>query len=203
MHETRTTTLAPAPRHRRLLLALALGALLAASMLALAEAEAPIDDPGAEAPPAAAATRWLHERAPHAWPGTRGPEFREQVAERLEARMPRVAGRWAGQVSRGGVARDGADAFGHWLAAAPAARPVVPGLVGPVPDGTEVRVSVYDGHPDDGGNLLVSLVYLAGSDDLAAFHRELREAAAEATHLVIDLLGRTVALPAPPADASD
>lgn len=177
MDDTPTTPSTRAPVRRWLFLALAAGALLAASMLALAQAETPGDADGE--PPAAAAERWLRARAVH-------------------AALPRVS-----QALRRGTAPERADAFAHWLAAEPAALPVVPGLVGRVPEGTEVRVHLYDGDPADGGELLASLGYVAGSDDLAAFHDDLREAAAGATHAVYDVLGRTVALPTAEDDVSD
>jgi len=95
---------------------------------------------------------------------------------------------------RGG-SRDHGALFARWLDHAPDAGPVAPGLVGRVPDGTEVRLHLYDGDPAADGARLATLSFVAGSDDLAAFQADLREAASDATHVVVDVLGRTVALP--------
>ena len=204
MDGTPTTTAMRAPTRHQLLLALAASALLAAGMLVLAQNETPADING-EAPPVA--ERWLRARGMHAWPGPGAPEVhiltaRWHVPALFEARLPRPALPVVRQAMRPDAVL-GADAFARWLALDPASLPVVPGLVGRVPEGTEVRVHLYDGDPSDGGELLVSLGYVADDGDLAGFHRDLREAAADATHVVIDVLGRTVALPMAEADESD
>ena len=204
MDGTPTTTTTRAPARHRLLLALAASALLAAGMLVLAQNETPADNDG-EAPPVA--ERWLRARAMHAWPGPRAVELRIPMARwqlpaRFDARLPHPGLPVVRQAMRPGAVL-GADAFARGLALDPAALPVVPGLVGRVPEDTEVRVHLYVGDPSDGGELLVSLGYVAGSDDLAEFHGALREAATDATHVVIDVLGRTVALPTVEADESD
>lgn len=204
MDGTPTTTARRAPTRHRLLLVLAATALLAAGMLVLAQDETPADIER-EAPPVA--ERWLRARAMHTWSGPRAVELHAPTARwhlpaRFEARLPHPALPVVRQAMRPGAAL-GADTFARWLALDPAALPVVPGLVGRVPEGTEVRVQLYDGDPRDGGELLVSLGYVAGSDDLAEFHGALREAASDATHVVIDVLGRTVALPSAEADESD
>jgi hypothetical protein len=181
--------------HRRTVLvaALALTILAGGAMFAYALGDA---EPGAEATDSAV-ERSLRE---HAW-------------ERARAMMPRLQARMGD--GRGGPATtfrgaagprghahpmrarslDGGALFARWLAHAPDAGPVAPGLVGRVPDGTEVRLHVYDGDPAADATRLATLTYVAGTDDLAAFHAELREASADATHVVVDVLGRTVALP--------
>jgi len=182
--------------HRRrttLVAALALTVLVGGALFAFAQGDA---EPGAETADSAV-ERSLRE---HAW-------------ERARAMMPRLQARMGD--GRGGPATmfrgaagprgaafparagglDGSALFARWLAHAPDAGPVAPGLVGRVPDGTEVRVHVYDGDPAADATLLATLTYVAGTDDLAAFQAELREAAADATHVVVDVLGRTVALP--------
>jgi hypothetical protein len=104
-----------------------------------------------------------------------------------------------------GAARDEGALFARWLERTPSTGPVVPGLVGRVSDGTEVQLHLYDGNPSNGGALLATLTYLAGSDDLTDFQADLRAAADGATHVVVDVLGRTVTLPeaATEVDAPD
>jgi hypothetical protein len=138
--------------------------------------------------------------------------LRERAWDRAHAMPPGLRSRMGiergpGAALRGGPGRRGdghavrdrslerAALFARWLAHDADTGPVAPGLVGRVPDGTEVRLHVYDGDPTDGGALLVTLGHVAGTDGLGAFQAELREAATDATHIVVDVLGRTVALP--------
>lgn len=102
-----------------------------------------------------------------------------------------------GGLRGGGSAADrsGEGAFARWLEAEPRPSSVLPGLVGHLDDGASVRLSFYDGDPADGGELRAELSYVAGQDDLAAFQAAVRAAAGEASHLVVDVTGRTVVLP--------
>ncbi len=96
------------------------------------------------------------------------------------------------------------DAFARWLGAEVDAGPIVPGLVGRVADGTTVRLAFFDGAPEDGGAELATLTFVAGEGDATAFQNEVRAAAEGASHVVVDVLGRVVALPeAAPADAAE
>ena len=95
----------------------------------------------------------------------------------------------------------GRDAFARWLDADPAAGPVVPGLIGAVPDGTTVRLAFWDGAPDADGQELATLVFVGGETDVALFRTQVREAATGASHVVIDVIGRLVALPTLQEDA--
>lgn len=113
-----------------------------------------------------------------------------------------VATRWASARAARAHGVDQGERLARWLAFTPEAGPLVPGLVGRVPDGTEVRLHVYAGDPADGGALLATLHHLAGADDVAAFQAALREAATGATHVVVDVVGRTVALPTVPNEAA-
>ena len=98
----------------------------------------------------------------------------------------------------------GGQAFARWLEADGDAGPIVPGLVGRLADGTSVHLVFYTGAPEDGGTELADLTYVAGESDASAFRDEVRTAAQDATHVVIDVLGRVVALPeAAPADTAE
>ena len=104
--------------------------------------------------------------------------------------------------------RDGGDlrgeAVGRWLEAEAGAGPIVPGLVGRVADGATVRLAFFEGAPEEGGTELAALSFVAGEGDATAFRDAVRTAAAGATHVVVDVLGRVVALPeAAPADAAE
>jgi hypothetical protein len=87
------------------------------------------------------------------------------------------------------------DAFARWLDADADAGPIVPGLIGRVADGTTVRLVFWAGAPTEGGTQLAELTFVAGEGDAAAFRTEVRTAAQGATHVVVDVLGRVVALP--------
>lgn len=184
----------PTTRRRRttLVTALALIAVVGGAMFAVAQADAVSDD--AAAPVAERAVR------EPLWPRAR------VMMPQIHARMgdvrvgPSIAYRGVRAVHQGPrPARDdtldGGALFARWLERAQVAGPVAPGLVGRVQDGTEVRLHLYDGDPATDGTLLATLTYVAGSDDLASFQAELRDAAPDATHVVVDVLGRTVALP--------
>ncbi|MDF1521430.1 MAG: hypothetical protein P1P87_01250 [Trueperaceae bacterium] len=96
------------------------------------------------------------------------------------------------------------EAFARWLEADADVGPIVPGLVGRLTDGTSVRLVFYAGAPEDGGAVVADLTFVAGEGDAAAFRDEVRAAAADATHVVVDVLGRVVALPdATPVDAAE
>ena len=97
-----------------------------------------------------------------------------------------------------------AELFARWLAADEDAGPIVPGLIGRLAEGTSVRLVFYDGAPEDGGTALADLTFVAGEGDASAFRDDVRTAAAGATHVAVDVLGRVVALPgALPEDAAE
>lgn len=126
--------------------------------------------------------------------GSGGP-----FAERLDG----FAGRRAARSGGSGGAHRG-DAFARWLDADADAGPLIPGLVGRLADGATVRLTFYAGAPEDGGTERAALTFVAGEDDAASFRREVRAAAEDATHVVVDVLGRVVALPtADPADVDE
>jgi hypothetical protein len=93
------------------------------------------------------------------------------------------------------------EAFARWLEAD--AGPLVPGLIGRVDAGTTVRLTFFDGAPDEGGAELASLVFVGAETDAAAFREQVRAAADGASHVVVDVLGRTVELPTAPEDAAE
>lgn len=147
----------------------------------------------------------------------RGPVRGEAAASRGAAMTRQMAPTWGQErpLPQRALSRqqhpmrtaDSADgaAFARWLAHTPDTMPLAPGLVGRVADGTEVRLHLYDGAPADGGTLLATLTFVAGSDDASSFQATVREVAVGASHVVVDVLGRTVALPAagpadPPSD---
>jgi hypothetical protein len=179
--------------HTTLAMALALTVLVGGAMFVHAQGDA---EPGAEAA-GSAIERPLRGHA---------VERAQATMPWLQARMGAVRGGptsmpHGARLPRVGDQRpdarrlDGGARFARWLAHAPDPGPVAPGLVGRVPDGTEVRVHLYDGDPAVAGSRVATLTYVAGTDDLVAFQAELRDVAADTTHVVVDVLGRTVALP--------
>lgn len=181
-------------RRRPAWLALPVGLALVAALAwspALAQDGTPADaaaTPEASAPPAWARARAFAHRLPDG--------ARARLAERFDGRGGPFA-------ERRGLApdRDPGAAFTRWLAADLPAGPVVPGLVGTVPEGTTVRLTFYAGAPDADGTELADLVYVAGTTDAAAFREQVRAAAEGADHVVVDVIGRVVALPQ--ADAAE
>lgn len=89
----------------------------------------------------------------------------------------------------------GDQAFGRWLSTEPVQQAVLPGLVGHLQDGATVHLVFHDGDPAEGGSVVSELSYVAGQDDLATFQAAVRAAADEATHMVLNVTGRTIALP--------
>jgi len=192
----------PTPRRVRvtLLTALALIVLLAGAMAAQAQGDGAATgstDVSAERPLRA----HLWQRVPWTMPRAYARMGDVRGAPRIALRGPAAA--WGRDHRRVGGPREHGALFARWLERAPDAGPVAPGLVGRVPDGTEVRLHLHAGDPAEGGALVATLTYVAGSDDLATFQAELRAAAGDATHVVVDVVGRTVALNAHEVDGLD
>lgn len=189
----------PTPRRVRvtLLTALALTVLVAGGMAAQAQGDGAATgstDVSAERP----LRDHLWQRVPSMMPRAHARMGDVRSAPRIAFRGP--AATWGRHHRPVGGPREHGALFTRWLERAPDAGPVAPGLVGRVPDGTEVRLHLHDGDPAEGGALLATLTYVAGSDDLAAFQAELRAAASDATHVVVDVVGRTVSLNTPEVD---
>jgi len=107
------------------------------------------------------------------------------------AMAPRaVMARRAG-AGRGVVHEARGGAFERWLDTEDRG-PLVPGLLGALPDGTRVRLAFSTGDPAAGGTVTGSVEHVVGEGDLAAFRQAVREAAQNATHEVVDVVGRTV-----------
>jgi hypothetical protein len=109
--------------------------------------------------------------------------------------------------ARARLGADGAalrgDAFARWLEADAATGPLVPGLIGRVDAGTTVRLTFYAGAPDEGGAEAATLVFVGGETDAAAFREQVRAAVDGASHVVVDVIGRTVELPTTAEDAAE
>lgn len=193
---------APTVSHRPrawLLLPLALAAALAWSP-ALAQ-DGTNDATGAA--PTAAATPAAHHLRGRAFAHRLPGGMHERLAERFGGRAG--ADRSGPLGGRRALERRGEPgaAFARWLDADAPLGPVVPGLVGAVPEGTTVRLTFYIGAPDADGRELATATYVAGTTDVAAFRAEVRAAAAGADHVVVDVLGRVVPLPSDAADAAE
>lgn len=190
------------PNRRIAMGSLALAATLLMAMPALAQEDAATPAQAGEAQPTARHEHWLGHpsRLPD---GVRAAgmtrAFPSASFPGMPGRVGVVAVRPFGDAfhGRAGLAAGWSDpdAFARWLQAEPRQRTVLPGLVGRLDEGAAVHLSFYDADPAEGGNLTAELSYLAGEDDLEAFQAAVRAAADQASHVVVDVTGRTVALP--------
>ena len=178
--------------------ALALSPALAQDGASDAATEAPAAATAPDAGPRAGA--FFARRGPDGAVAMRGVRFGPRggpeaaIGGRRDAGRPRLGPDGEGL---------GGQAFARWLEADGDAGPIVPGLVGRLADGTSVHLVFYAGAPGEGGTELADLTYVAGEGDVSTFREEVRMAAQDATHVVVDVLGRVVALPeaAPPDTA--
>lgn len=191
------------PNRRITIGALALAATLLLAMPALAQENAVTPAQAGEEQPAARLEHWMGHpaRLPD---GVRAAGMTRAFPSASFPGMPGRVGVAAVRLfgdgafhDRSRAAADWSDpgAFSRWLQAEPRQRTVLPGLVGRLDEGAAVRLSFYDADPAAGGNVTAELSYLAGQDDLEAFQAAVRAAAEQASHVVVDVTGRTIALP--------